>query len=283
MHPNCYSVLLSSFPINTSNGMICQQNVAARRPWSIPKMCHPGRVNGSGLIGSPYSALEPISASRMMYTSLNACRQWQLPPFIQASHGNTSPTPPHPHPRAQAYVQHMQMGKTVHIPPPPAFMFLSSSVIYHPTNKGVQGRALACKHARAIVWAQSCVRSRSSSFAFNMHGAGGQRALLDIRSASSNSKRHQRLPAAILRATMRWRAQWKAVMSAGSESRLSSARPCSASPSIAAMQAATGGSQDLHSARKSQARALGAPLEKRASPSRLCFLVVLPDWCCSTP
>lgn len=78
-------------------------------------MCHPGRVNGSGLIGSPYSALEPISASRMMYTSLNACRQWQLPPFIQASHDN----PPPSHPRAQAYVQHMQMGKTVHTPPLP--------------------------------------------------------------------------------------------------------------------------------------------------------------------
>lgn len=163
-------------------------------------MCHPGRVNGSGVIGSPYSALEPISASRMMYTSLNACRQWQLPPFIQASHDNP------PHPRAQAHVQHMQMGKDRAHPPsplPPAFMYLSSSVIYHLTNKGVQGRALVCKHARAIVCAQSCVRSRSSSFAFNMQRAGGQRALLDIRSASSNSRRHQRPPATVLRATMR--------------------------------------------------------------------------------
>lgn len=77
-------------------------------------MCHPGRVNGSGLIGSPYSALEPISASRMMYTSLNACRQWQLSPFIQDSPPSLPPPP-----NAQAYVQHMQMGKTAHAAPPP--------------------------------------------------------------------------------------------------------------------------------------------------------------------
>lgn len=179
-------------------------------------MCHPGRVDGSGLIGSPYSALEPISASRMMYTSLDACRQWQLPPLIPASHHHNPPPPPRP--RAQAYVQHMQMGKDPPpLPPPPsAFMYLSSSVIYHPTNKGVQGRALACKHARAFVCAQSCVRSRSSSFAFNMQRAGGQRALLDIRSASSNSKRHQRPP----RRHPPCNNEMKSTMKAGNERRL---------------------------------------------------------------
>lgn len=48
-------------------------------------MCHRGRVNRPRLIGSPYSALGPISASEMMYTSLDAGRQWRPSPFIQAS------------------------------------------------------------------------------------------------------------------------------------------------------------------------------------------------------
>lgn len=163
-------------------------------------MRHPGRLNGWGLIGSPYLALEPISASWMMYTSLNSCRQLQLSPFIQ-----TSRKPPHApslHMHAQAHVQYMQMGKAAHILPT-IFMYLLGSVIYHPTNKGVPGQTLVCKHACAIVCVQSCVPSRSSSFAFNKHRAGGQRALLYIRSASSNSKRHQRPPAAILCVTMR--------------------------------------------------------------------------------
>lgn len=97
----------------------------------------------------------------------------------------------------------------------------------------------SCAYTRAIVCVQSRVPSCSSSFAFNKHRAGGQRALLYIRSASSNSKRHQRSPAAILRVTMRWRAQWKLVTNVGSESRLSSARLCSASRSYSLLSAMT--------------------------------------------
>lgn len=200
--------------------MICQQNVAVPRPWSISKMRHPGRLNGWGLIGSPYLALEPISASWMMYTSLNSCRQLQLSPFIQ-----TSRKPPRALPsyaRTSARTVHVNGKGRTHSPHclhvSAWFCHLSS------TNKGVPGQTLVCKHACAIVCVQSCVPSRSSSFAFNKHRAGGQRALLYIRSASSNSKRHQRPPAAILCVTMRWRAQWKLVMNVGSESRLSSAR-----------------------------------------------------------
>lgn len=128
-------------------------------------------------------------------------------------------TTPHPHP-AHAHKRTYSTCKWEKTPPPPpppsAFMYLSSSVIYHPTNKGVQGRALACKHARAFVCAQSCVRSRSSSFAFNMQRAGGQRALLDIRSASSNSKRHQRPP----RRHPPCNNEMKSTMKAGNERRL---------------------------------------------------------------
>lgn len=169
-------------------------------------MCHPGRVNGSGLIGSPYSALEPISASLMMYTSLNACRQSRA----LAIHPDFQCPPRSPLP------SRMRTAKGRARSPPFPFMYPPASVIYHLTNKGVQGRPPTCKHARAIVRAQSCVLSRSSSFAFNMHRAGGQRALLCIRSTSSNSKRHQSAqhppphslpPAAILHVTMRRRAQ----------------------------------------------------------------------------
>lgn len=133
--------------------------------------------------------------------------------------GFTPPQPPTPTPPTRTSVRtaHANGKRPPPLPPPPsAFMYLSSSVIYHPTNKGVQGRALACKHARAFVCAQSCVRSRSSSFAFNMQRAGGQRALLDIRSASSNSKRHQRPP----RRHPPCNNEMKSTMKAGNERRL---------------------------------------------------------------
>lgn len=128
------------------------------------------------------------------------------------------------------------MGTATHILST-IFLYLLGSVIYHPTDKGVPGQTLACKHACAIVCVQTCVPSCSSSFAFNKHRAGGQRALLYIRSASSNSKRHQRPPVAILCVAMRWRAQLKLVMSVGSESRLSSARLCSASQNYSSLSA----------------------------------------------
>lgn len=139
--------------------------------------------------------------------------------------------------------------------PPPHFAFMMyplGSVIYHPTNKGVQGRPPACKHARAIVCAQSCVLSRSSSFAFNMHRAGGQRALLCIRSASSNSKRHQSASTPpFCRRHPPSNNETKSTMKAGNErwqeqTDAGSALLCSASHSYSSLSAvATGGSQDL--------------------------------------
>lgn len=123
--------------------MICQQNVAVPRPWSIPKMRHPGGLNGWGLIGSPYLALEPISASRMMYTSLNSCRQLQLPPSIQASR-----EPPRALPSCACTVHVYRKGRVL----PTVVMYLLASVTYHPTDKGVPGQTLMCKHACAIVF-----------------------------------------------------------------------------------------------------------------------------------
>lgn len=71
------------------------------------------------MIGSPYSALEPINASEMMYTSLNAGRQSLLSPFIQSSYESLLfNTYFHPYaPSIQTYIQYMQMDGQCHLSP----------------------------------------------------------------------------------------------------------------------------------------------------------------------
>lgn len=127
---------------------------------------------------------------------------------------------------------------------------------------------------------QSGVPSRSGSFGFNMHGAGGQRALLHIRSASSNSKRHQRPP----RRRPPCNNEMKCTMKGGNERwlreqiELGSARHSYSSLSAAALKAQQqefffffvfGRVRRVHS-------------ERLPSPSRH-FLVVLPNSRCFTP
>lgn len=154
-------------------------------------MRHPGRLNGWWLIGSPYLALEPISASQMMHTSLNFCRQLQLSPFIQTSHKPPPTLPSNAHTSTRTV--HVNAKGHTHSP-----HYLPGSIVYHPTNNGVPGQMLVCTHTCAIVCVQSRVRFLSSSFAFNSHRTGGHRGLLCIRSASSNSERHQIPPAATI-------------------------------------------------------------------------------------
>lgn len=152
----------------------------------------------------------------MMYTSLNAGRQSWLSPFIQTSY----------EPLLSDTYFHLCAQRTnmcsVHANGKPLYVILSvfvnlhSSVIYHPTSKGVQGIMLTCRCTHTKVCMQSFILSLSISFAFNIHSACGQWALLCIRSASSNSEGHQRNSNAIVCVTMRWRGQWKTVMNISS-------------------------------------------------------------------
>lgn len=74
------------------------------------------------------------------------------------------------------------------------------------------------------------------SFAYNIHSAGGWRALSYLRSASSNSKRHRSHPTSVLCITMRWKGQWKTIMNVGSVNILSLAWQRSAFKGMTAWQ-----------------------------------------------
>lgn len=73
-----------------------------------------------------------------------------------------------------------------------------------------------CVHTRLHAIYLLFTLSLCISFAYNIQSAGGQRSLLCIRSASSNSERHQSHPTTIPCITMRWRGQWKTIMNTGS-------------------------------------------------------------------
>lgn len=178
--------------------------------------------NGWSLIGSPYSALEPISASRMMPTSLNAYRQSQLSPFIQTSSGPTRSLPPLCT-RKHTYSTRKWVGLCAFSPP-----FLCSSAVLSSITPPIK----VCKVERR------CANTHAPLFACSLafflapaHLPLISTKMVDIGHFCISGQLHQIQkdirghPAAILRVTMRWRAQWKAVMNVGSGSRLSSTLP----------------------------------------------------------
>lgn len=151
-----------------------------------------------------------------MYTSLNAGRQSWLSPFIQT-----------PYESLQFHTYfHLQCDQRTNIHTPHAngkTLSVIRSVFWSPGPRTILSfiiqpihvcRVLAHVQTHAFVF--SLALSLAISFAYNIHSAGGQRSLLYIRSASSNSKRHQSHPTTLPCITMRWRGQWKTIMSVGS-------------------------------------------------------------------
>lgn len=105
------------------------------------------------MIGSPYSALEPISASEMMYTSLNAHRQSWLSPFIQAPHESLQ-SRSYFHlsaPSVQTYVQYMQIDRPCQLSPLSYSPCTIVSFIIQPINVcKVHAHVQTYRHLHAI-------------------------------------------------------------------------------------------------------------------------------------
>lgn len=151
-----------------------------------------------------------------MYTSPNACRQSWLSPFIQAPYESLQFRAYfHLHaPSIQTYVQYMQMVRLCQLSPLSSSPCTIVSFIIQPINVcKVHAHVQTHRHLHAI---SLSLFLPPISFPYNIYSAGGQRSLLYIRSASSDSKRHYSHPTTIPCITMRWRGQWKTIMNIGS-------------------------------------------------------------------